>query len=61
MANNLCIDLNPRKDSAGRTYYIGKLKAPMMIDCRDGIALICFVSEAGSEQIQISSMEKKDE
>ena len=58
--SNLCIDLNPRKDSAGRTFYIGKLKFPGNIILKDGAAFLVFVSEPGSEELQIASFEKNE-
>jgi hypothetical protein len=59
--NNLRVDLHPRKDSAGRTYYIGKLKFPGTIILKDGACFLVFASEPGSEELQIAPMEKKDE
>lgn len=57
-SSNLCIDLHPRKDADGNTYYVGKLKLDANIACKDGIAFLIFTSEKGAEQLQISSMDK---
>ncbi len=54
------IDLEKRIDSYGQTYYLGKLKAPVSIDCHDGVAFLVFISESGLEQIQVSSFENKE-
>lgn len=60
MSKNLCIDLNPRKDGEDRTYYVGKLQFPGTIDCSEGVVFLVFVSENGTEQIQISTLDKSD-
>jgi hypothetical protein len=57
---NLTIDLKARKDVDSLTFYVGRLKGPFVIDCRDGVTFLIFVSEKGSEQLQIAAMEKKD-
>jgi len=31
--NNLTIDLKPREDKDGQIFYVGKLKAPVAINC----------------------------
>ena len=62
MANhNLVIDLKSRTDKAGKTYYVGKLEGPFLIDCKDGAVFLLFTSDKGAEQLQIAPMdEKKD-
>jgi hypothetical protein len=58
MANkNLTIDLHPRPDGDERTFYVGKLEFPGTIDCSEGVTFIIFVSDAGSEQLQICKMD----
>jgi hypothetical protein len=59
--NNLTIDLKARKDVDGQTFYVGKLKCPVMIDCSDGAVFLVFVSDKGDEQLQIATMDKKDD
>ena len=62
MANkNLVIDLKSRKDVDGQKFYVGKIKAPVMIDCSEGAVFLVFVSDVGDEQLQIALMDKKDE
>jgi hypothetical protein len=58
---NLVIDLKARKDIDGRTFYIGKLKCPVSIDCSQGVVFLVFVSDSGDEVIQIAPMDRKDE
>jgi hypothetical protein len=54
MANNkLSIELEPRTDDQGRKYYIGKLEAPITIECKDEAIFLVFVSESGLEELQI--------
>lgn len=57
MANNLCLDLHPRKDDDGNTFYVAKLKFPGTINCEDGVVFLVFTSDTGSEQLQIGSMD----
>jgi hypothetical protein len=59
----ILIDLEPTKDRNGKTIYIGKIKAPLLIDCAekaDGNGGVCFIVflEEGSEQLQISHISK---
>jgi hypothetical protein len=54
MANDrLSIELEPRTDDQGRKYFVGKLKAPIKIDCENGVAFLIFVSEEGCEEMQV--------
>jgi hypothetical protein len=54
MANNkLSIELEPRIDEQGRKYYIGKLQAPITIECKDEAVFLVFVSENGAEELQV--------
>jgi hypothetical protein len=57
---NLTIDLRPRTDSQKNIFYVGKLEAPVLIDCSRGVTFLIFVSEDGSQQLQITSMDKKE-
>lgn len=61
MSNNLTIDLKARKDVAGNTFYVGKIKAPMLIDCSMGAVFLVFVSDKDQEQLQIALMDNKDQ
>jgi hypothetical protein len=57
---NITIDLKARKDVDGRTFYVGKVKSPVLIDCKDGAVFLIFVSDQGEEQLQIAPMDKKE-
>jgi len=57
---NITIDLKARKDVDGRTFYVGKVEAPVFIDCTPGAVFLVFVSDKGEEQLQIALMDKKD-
>lgn len=59
-SNNLMIDLKKREDADGKTFYVGKLKAPMQIDCRDGATFLIFLSDLGEEQLQIAPFQDKN-
>jgi hypothetical protein len=59
--NNLTIDLKSRVDCDNRTFYVGKIKAPVMIDCSKGAVFLIFVSDKGEEAMQIALMDKKDQ
>lgn len=52
----LSIPLEARYDNEGRVYFVAKLKGPFSIDCKEGVAFLCFISEKGNEEIQICSM-----
>lgn len=57
---NIVIDLKARKDVDGQTFYVGKIKAPVLIDCYPGAVFLVFVSDKGEEQLQIAVMDNKD-
>lgn len=58
---NVTIDLKGRKDKDGRTFYVGKIKAPVLIDCHDGAVFLIFISDKGEETLQIALMDSKDD
>lgn len=58
--NNIIIDLKARKDADGRIFYVGKMKAPVLIDCYHGATFLIFISDKGEEQLQIAPMDNKD-
>lgn len=58
---NITIDLISRKDKDGKTFYVGKIKAPVLIDCREGAVFLIFVSDKDNEAMQIALMDKKDD
>ncbi len=57
---NVTIDLKARKDVDGQIFYVGKVKAPIMIDCSVGAVFLVFVADKGEEQLQIALMDNKD-
>lgn len=57
---NITIDLKARKDVDGQIFYVGKVEAPVLIDCSQGAVFLVFVSDKGEEQLQIALMDKKD-
>lgn len=57
---NVTIDLKARKDKDGMIFYVGKVKAPMLIDCSQGVVFLVFVSDQGDEQLQIALMDNKE-
>ncbi len=58
---NLIIDLKAREDKDGKIFYVGKLKAPVAINCAKGAVFLVFISDHGGEQIQIALMNNKDD
>lgn len=58
---NITIDLKAKLDKDGRTFYVGKVKAPVLIDCKDGAVFLIFVSDRGDEQLQIALMDNKED
>lgn len=57
---NIVIDLKARKDVDGQIFYVGKVRAPVLIDCSEGAVFLVFVSDKGEEQLQIAVMDNKD-
>jgi len=57
---NIVIDLKARKDVDGQIFYVGKVEAPVLIDCSDGAVFLVFVADKNQEQLQIALMDKKD-
>jgi hypothetical protein len=58
---NLTIEFRARTDKDGRVFYVGKLKAPCLIDCKDGVVFLAFTAEEGAEELQICTMDQKDD
>lgn len=58
--NNIVIDLKTKADRDGQKYYVGKIKAPVLIDCTEGATFLVFISDPGEEQLQIAPMDNKD-
>lgn len=57
---NLTIRLTRKLDKSGQTFYIGKLKGDLTLNCKDGVAFLIFTSELDSEELQIAPMDIKD-
>jgi hypothetical protein len=57
---NVTIDLKARLDKDKRVFYVGKIKAPVLIDCAQGVVFLVFVSDEGDEQLQIAQMDTKE-
>lgn len=57
--NNAIVDLKKCKDKDGGTFYVGKMKAPVLIDASKGIAFLIFIADEGEEQLQIALMDQK--
>ncbi len=57
-SNRLILPLEAKEDGNGNKYYIAKLEAPVNIECKDGTAFLIFISEEGSEELQIANMTK---
>lgn len=57
-SKNVTIDLKASKDRHGNTFYIGKIEAPVLIDCSDGAVFLIFTAEKGEEQMQIALMDR---
>jgi hypothetical protein len=57
---NVTIDLKARNDIDGQVFYVGKIKAPVLIDCSMGAVFLVFISDKGDEQLQIALMDNKE-
>ena len=60
MSNNIKIELQGRPDKNGQVFFVGKIKAPILIDCSEGAVFLIYTSEAGSEEMQIALMDSKN-
>jgi len=58
---NIIVNLKARKDKNGAVYYVGKLEAPVLIDCSKGAAFLVYVSDKDEEELQIALLDKKDD
>lgn len=56
---NLRVPLDPKVDKEDQIFYIGKLNYPGTIDGRNGVTFLIFVSEDGSEELQIAMNDKE--
>ncbi len=59
--NNIIVDLKSRLDRDGQKYFIGRIKAPVAIDCSQGAVFLIYVSDPGEEEMQIALMDNKDD
>lgn len=57
---NIILDLKARKDGEGKTFYVAKVKAPVLIDCTSGATFLVFIADRGEEQLQIAPMDNKE-
>ena len=62
--NNILVDLEPRteentKNSKQRTFFVGRIKADVILDASNGISFLIFVSDQGEEELQISVQDRK--
>jgi len=58
-SKNITIDLKAKLDTDGHTFYVGKVEAPVLIDCSKGATFLIFISDVGGEQLQIAPMDNK--
>lgn len=59
-SNNLKVTLKSRTDKDKRTFYVGKVKFPGMIDATKGLTFLVFTSDEGEEELQITEMSDKN-
>lgn len=57
MSNNIIVDLKAKSDKDKQTFYVGKIKAPVMIDCSKGVVFLIFTANKNEEQLQIALMD----
>ncbi len=60
-SKNLVIELKSRKDKNGQTFFVGKLKCPVLIDASDGVVFLIYTSESGAEELQVALMDDSKE
>lgn len=59
VTNNLKVELDPREDKTEQIFYLGRLQFPGRIDFNKGITFLIFLSEDGSEELQIAPNNKE--
>lgn len=57
--DQLKVFLEPKSDANGKTFYIGRLKAPIKILGGDGLAFVIFTNEEMEEELQIRCLDNK--
>jgi hypothetical protein len=58
---NLVIELKAREDKNHQVFYVGKLRAPVSIDCSQGVVFLIYTSEENAEELQIALMDDSDQ
>jgi hypothetical protein len=67
--NNIVVHLNPRFEKQDpndpkkvpRKFYVGKIQADIRLRFDEGIAFLIFISDHGEEELQIASVDKRNE
>ena len=58
--NNLKIELDPRFDKDDNIFHIGRLRSPIVIDLSQGVTFLVFLSEDGSEEVQLAINDREN-
>lgn len=56
--NNLKVELDPRFDSKGNIFHLGRMEFPGRINLKKGATFLIFISEEGDEELQIATNDK---
>lgn len=57
MSNIKCY-LEPRLDKEEKVFYLAKLKGPVILDFKKGVAFLIFTSDEGEEELQIAPVDE---
>lgn len=58
--NKLKIELDPRFDKDDNIFHIGRLECPIILDLSRGVTFLIFLSEDGSEELQIAVNDREN-
>lgn len=56
---DIVVRLEKRLDANDKPYFIGRIRSPIDIVCKDGVVFLLFISEEGNEEMHIKGYAPK--
>ena len=56
---DIVVRLEKRLDANDKPYFIGRIRSPIDIACKDGVVFLLFISEEGNEEMHIKGYAPK--